>query len=159
MREEIILAHCAQLHGAVQDPTTACGDLLVAEAVDPVHELTFARCGKDRVRMRIAPAGDHIAAAGIDHREVAPVADAGEGAHGADRGDAAVLGAEPSIFYYRQLRHGRTAHARNARRESADQGFGVLDQEAMHRDKERQRHPPSAPTRRLPQCRGYDPAT
>ena len=49
----------------VEDASAAAGDFLVGEAVDFVHEFSFAASCIDDVRMRVAEGGQHDASAGV----------------------------------------------------------------------------------------------
>ncbi len=128
---EFFLAHRTQLGRAVEYATAFRGDLLVAQPVDAVHELAFARCGEHGMRMRVAPARQHIAIGGIDHLQAVPIGDArpvGIGAHG---GDDAVLRHQPALLHLRQLPHGGTGHPVHARGMRAYQCLCVLDQQSF----------------------------
>lgn len=133
LREQLLLSHRPKLHRTVEDTAAARSDLLVAEPVDLVHELLFARCRENAVGMRVAPAGQNEAACCVDHGKPRPVRDTGQVGHRSEGGDEAIFCGQPGIVDRGQLGHGTAVDRVLASRSKAIYGFGVLDQQATHR--------------------------
>ena len=92
---ELVFAHGVEAVGTIEDAAATPCNLGIREAVDFVHKLPLATAGVNEVGVRVAPAGQYHAAAGVYH-----LVGAG-GCRAVVRtvkvGDDAVFGHEPRV--------------------------------------------------------------
>ena len=122
---ELLLGHEVQAVGAVEDAAATAGNLGVGESVDFIHKLLLATASIDDVGVRVAPAGQHCAAAGINNL-------VNIGWHGAvvgsvKLGDDAVFHEHPSVVDGIELRHLLTASFEHTPAVDTGEGGDILN--------------------------------
>ena len=129
---QFVLGRLVQQVGGIQNPTAPGGDLLVAEPVDLVQELSVPAPRIYDVRMAVAERRHHHAALGVDDGRFDKLTDRladRQIGHLAESCNLPVLDDEPGILQYTRLRHLGALLPQHARRHDPDEFTDVFDKD------------------------------